>query len=62
MFFIFYPYIISSVYIVDMDGNTTIMDVWGWQLVMIDLGTLTFDLNGTPFLDSWEQDNDDCQS
>jgi hypothetical protein len=58
MFYIIYrPVIISTIFIVDVTGATTIMDVWGFEVVTVEAIDIFFN-----FSDSYKQDNDDCQS
>jgi hypothetical protein len=38
------PYIASTIFVVDMWGNTTIIDVWAIETIVIDLEALYFEL------------------
>jgi hypothetical protein len=59
---IFRPYIVSTIFIVDMFGNTTIVDVYDIEVIYIDLEALYYELLLQELIAAFESISLDCQS
>ena len=60
------PYIASTVFVVDLYDNTSIIDVWAVETIVIDLEALYYEMMLQELIDAWEAlvasaypDNDD---
>jgi hypothetical protein len=47
------PYIASTIFVVDMLGNTTIIDVWAIETIVIDLEVQGLELLLLDILEAW---------
>lgn len=62
MLLIVRPFISSTIFIVDIYGNTTIVDVWDVEIIAIDLEALYYEMLLQELIAAFESISLDCQS